>query len=65
MNNLKVNNNYICDRCKRETSKEERKAIYVLEQQVGTRFNSPRKKWDLCKKCYAALVRGINKGAQK
>lgn len=62
MNNLKANNNYICDRCNKEISKEERKSIYVLEPQSGTRFNSPRKKWDFCQRCYAAMERGVEKG---
>ena len=50
---------YKCDRCNARLTVETRKAIYVLENK-----GSPKKKWDLCLKCYASLKRGIEKGKE-
>ena len=47
---------YVCDRCKVYISNLNRKAIFIAEG-----IEAPRKKWDLCQKCYKALERGINK----
>lgn len=48
---------YKCDRCeaKLETSTEIVYSIYVRSTK------NPKKKWDLCKKCYSSLKRGIEK----
>ena len=47
---------YSCDRCNAQMNIQNKISIYVA---LPTR--QPRKKWDLCKRCYGALVRGINK----
>lgn len=47
---------YKCDRCNEQLSIETKVAVYI-----GLPSRTPKKKWDLCKKCYGALVRGINK----
>lgn len=54
--NLKDSNNsrYVCDRCKVEINLENKVAIYVALCK-----KQPHKQWDLCNKCYKALIRGI------
>jgi transposase-like protein len=52
----KSESKYECDRCKKELSINTRISIYTKVE-----YDYPRKKWDLCEKCYSALVRGINK----
>lgn len=47
---------YKCDRCKTKLNIDNKIGIYI-----GLPSRQPKKKWDLCKKCYGALVRGINK----
>ena len=47
---------YSCDRCKAPLNYETKIAIYV-----ALPSRQPRKKWDLCGKCYKALVKGIEK----
>lgn len=44
---------YRCDRCDKEIGCNERVGIFVQTNK------NPKKKWDLCMKCYRALVRGI------
>lgn len=44
---------YRCDRCDKEIGCNERAGIFVQTNK------NPKKKWDLCMKCYRALVRGI------
>ena len=51
---------YTCDRCKIELLAEERFVICV-----GHKFKAPKKKWDLCKKCYRAFAKAIEKGVKK
>lgn len=51
---------YVCDRCNNEMEVQDRRGIYVTNGN-----GQPRKTWDLCKRCYAALDRGIKKGVQK
>lgn len=48
---------YKCDRCgaRLETPIETVYGIYVRSTK------NPKKKWDLCKKCYGSLCRGIEK----
>lgn len=52
----KKNSKFICDRCKKELSINTRISIYSK-----IAYQNPKKRWDLCSKCYAALVRGIEK----
>jgi transposase-like protein len=52
----KSESKYECDRCKKELSINTRISIYTK-----VAYDNPRKRWDLCQKCYTALVRGINK----
>lgn len=49
-----------CDRCNKIliADQDERFRISVTEIPMNQRKT---KKWDLCKKCYAALYRGIEK----
>lgn len=47
---------YSCDRCRTQLSIETKIAIYV-----GLPSRQPKKKYDLCFKCYRSLVRGIEK----
>ena len=46
-----------CDRCNKYLTRENRKGIYVQENKL-----MPKKQWDLCIRCFAALKRGIEKG---
>ena len=50
---------YKCDRCGTmlHVPKEVVYSIYVRTPTI----KSPKKKWDLCKKCYSSLERGIEK----
>lgn len=51
---------YKCDRCKVQLTNREKIALYIAQPS-----RCPRKKWDLCEKCYSALVRGIDKKGVK
>ena len=59
----RTNNNrrivYECDRCKTRILKP-----YKIDVQTPKEVR-PKRKWDLCDRCYLALVRGINKGVKK
>lgn len=57
MNNRRIV--YKCDRCEEITT-----TPYKMFVQ-GPKEVRPKRKWDLCDRCYAALVRGINKGVKK
>lgn len=48
---------YKCDRCEATLNipKDIAYSIYVR----ATITKNPKKKWDLCKKCYSSLERGI------
>lgn len=48
---------FMCDRCKTELTTETRRGIYIQHDR-----RMPKKRWDLCLKCFAALKRGIEKG---
>ena len=48
---------YICDRCQTELSIDNKVALYI-----GIYNRNMKKKWDLCKRCYKALVKGIERG---
>lgn len=50
---------YKCDRCKTilERGKDEIYTIFVKNSEDKT----PKKKWDLCKRDYSALEKGIEK----
>lgn len=48
---------FMCDRCKTELIAENKRAIYVQYDKY-----SPKKRWDLCLKCFSSLKRGIEKG---
>lgn len=50
---------YSCDYCNKTMSIEERKGIYTTNG-----YGQPRKKWDLCSRCYRSLERTIGKGKQ-
>ena len=52
----KTKSEFICDRCKTILTSNSKYAIYVQESKAV-----PKKKWDLCKRCYSALLRGIEK----
>lgn len=47
---------YSCDRCKAQLNVYTKIAIYV-----GLPSRQPKKKYDLCKRCYRAFVRGVEK----
>ena len=47
---------FSCDRCKAQLSNETKIAIYI-----GLPSRQPKKKYDLCKRCYRAFVRGVEK----
>ncbi len=47
---------YECDRCKANIDMHNRYSVYIGEGSANA-----KKKWDLCKRCYKALVRGIEK----
>lgn len=47
---------YKCDRCNTQLSIETKVAVYI-----GLPSRAPKKKWDLCFRCYRSLIRGINK----
>lgn len=47
---------YMRDRCKKQLNWETKIAIYI-----GLPSRQPKKKWDLCHKCFRSLVRGIEK----
>lgn len=50
----KNNCTYKCDRCNTIMTVTQRKII-----SVGDYLTTPRKRWDLCPRCFKALVRGI------
>lgn len=52
---------YKCDRCGAEISANDKKGIYISL----TYIENPKKKWDLCPKCYKALERGIENGIRQ
>lgn len=47
---------YSCDRCKAQLSVDTKIAIYI-----GLPSRQPKKKYDLCKRCYRSFVRGVEK----
>lgn len=47
---------YKCDRCRTQLSVETKIAIYI-----GLPSRQPKKKYDLCKRCYMSFVRGVEK----
>jgi len=47
---------YKCDRCKTEITIENKYAIYVKRKS-----GNPKKKCDLCERCYKAFLRGVYK----
>lgn len=47
---------YECDRCKKELSIDTRISIYSK-----VAYENPKKRWDLCSRCYKSLERGIEK----
>lgn len=47
---------YKCDRCGLIMPTTQRKII-----SVGDYLTSPKKRWDLCPKCFRSLVKGIEK----
>lgn len=51
-----------CDRCKRiiNTEIDQRFKLTVQNTPIGNHANTI-KRWDLCKRCYAALYKGIEK----
>lgn len=49
---------YECDRCKERTNNDGVYRIYVRVKK------NPKKKWDLCRTCYAMLCKGIEKGTK-
>ena len=51
---------YKCDRCEEPLTWKDKIAVYI-----GLPSRAPKKKWDLCERCYNSLVRGIEKGVQK
>lgn len=50
--------NYRCDRCRKEISSKDKITIFVQKTRVG----NPKKEFDLCKQCYLAMEKGIQKG---
>lgn len=56
----KSTSTFLCDRCNRILTARDKCSIYIQEPK-----RSPKKKWDLCERCYNSLVRGIEKGVQK
>ncbi len=51
---------YKCDRCKTNLKYNEKISIHI-----GLPSKSAKTKWHLCKRCYAALCRGIEKGVKR
>lgn len=51
---------YKCDRCKAKLKYNEKVSIYVGLPSKGAKI-----KWHLCKRCFAALYRGIAKGVKR
>mgnify|MGYP003305776189 CR=1 FL=1 len=49
----KKNSKYICDRCKKELTVEDKIAIYAENKK------NKKKKWDFCSRCYRSLERGV------
>ncbi len=47
---------YICDRCGKKLQREERISLYIAKG-----IECQKKKWDLCKRCYAMLYKGLSK----
>ena len=47
---------YNCDRCKKQLNWETKIAIYI-----GLPSRQPKKKYDLCRRCYKSFVRGVEK----
>lgn len=47
---------YECDRCKTKITIENKYAIYVKRK-----TENPKKKCDLCERCYKAFLRGVFK----
>lgn len=54
----KVRSIYECDRCGRKVTKKQRIGLYIQKE-----TETPRKYLDLCFRCFKALERGIEKGA--
>lgn len=52
---------YKCDRCGSVSEPDNNFKIY----KQGIKDSHPFKKWDLCKRCYSMLVKGIDKGPKK
>lgn len=47
---------YSCDRCRTQLSVDTKIAIYI-----GLPSRQPKKKYDLCRRCYKSFVRGVEK----
>lgn len=63
-NTGKTKSIFKCDRCNAEliTDRDER---YRISVQEIPRTNSKTKKWDLCRRCYLLLCKGIKKGVPR
>ena len=57
---------YKCDRCEKEllTGTDDRYRITVYKNPTSYKHNQT-KTWDLCRRCYAAFHKAIEKGVQK
>lgn len=51
----KTDSKYQCDMCKTQISSLKRITINMAEG-----YANPRKKWDLCKKCYMIIEKNVN-----
>lgn len=51
---------YKCDRCKANLKYNAKASVYI-----GLPRRSAKIKWHLCKRCYMALCRGIEKGMKR
>ena len=49
---------YKCDRCKKESTK----GMYAIFIRIPGKKETPKKRWDLCSRCYRMLEKGIAKG---
>ena len=51
---------YVCDRCKKEMVRSEKKAIFVMEE-IDRRNKTTGKLCDLCLECYAPIEKYIKR----
>lgn len=49
-----------CDRCHAELTGDTKIAIFARE----SRLENPKKKFDLCEKCYRAFIKAMEKGVK-